>query len=146
GVPGPLVWRLALRDDQGAVMSRSCGLVGLGPPYQDAGRDLELLIWLRGSYRNIGIGRLCLPVILRQIVTAFVGLRVNGVPYRLLAYSPDAGVNKADRLAKAQWMNFFFDHGFRSLPPDPEEPAALPGVITLALELNEAAPLLTPGP
>jgi hypothetical protein len=28
-----------------------------------AGRNLEFLVWLRGPYRNLNIGRLCLPPI-----------------------------------------------------------------------------------
>jgi hypothetical protein len=134
GLTRPLVWRLAMRDDQGSVMKRSAGVVCVGPPYLAAGRDLELFLWLRGPYRNLGIGRLCLPPVLEAIGQAMQNLpRPGGSRYRLVTYYPDSGVDKADRLAKAQWMNFFFDHRFRSLVAD--DPAAVPGVLSLALEL-----------
>jgi hypothetical protein len=135
GLTQPLVWRLAMRDDQGSVMKRSAGVVCVGPPYLGAGLDLELFLWLRGPYRNLGIGRACLPEILASIGQALQPLpRPGGTRYRLVTYYPDSGVDKADRLDKAQWMNFFFDHRFRSVPA--EDPAAVPGVITLALELQ----------
>jgi hypothetical protein len=133
GLGEPLIWRLAMRDDKGQGMEQACGLVCAGPAFRGSGRNLELLVWLRGPYRNLGIGRLCLPRILEQIKEALRG-GLNGQPYRLVSYFPDGGVNRADRLAKAQWMNFFFDQGFRSVPAGDD--AALAGVITVALELS----------
>jgi hypothetical protein len=130
----PLVWRLALRDDRGMVMNRCAGVACVGPPYLGAGRDLEFLLWLRGSYRTLGIGRSRLPDILDTIRKSSEAWPAGQMPYRLVTYYPDSGVNKADRLAKAQWMNFFFDHRFRSVPAD--DPGAVPGVITLGLELR----------
>lgn len=130
----PLIWRLAMRTDLGTVMERSAGVACVGPPYLGAGRDLELFFWLRGPYRNLGIGRLCLPQIRDSILQALSALpRPDGKPYRLVTYYPNSGVDKADRLARAQWMNFFFDHRFRSIPAD--DPAFVAGVITLVLEL-----------
>jgi hypothetical protein len=135
GLPQPLVWRLAQRDDQGAVLNRSAGVACVGPPYLGAGRDLELFLWLRGPYRNLGIGRLCLRPVLEAIGQALRPLPLpGGRHYRLVTYYPDSGVDKADRLAKAQWMNFFFDHRFRSLVA--EDPAAVPGAISLGRELQ----------
>jgi hypothetical protein len=131
----PLVWRLALRDDRGTFLERSAGVICVGPPTLGAGRDLELFLWLRGSYRNLRIGRVCLKDVLRQIDGELrAPPRADGQRWRLVTYHPDRGVDRAERLAKAQWMNFFFDHGFRSL--ERGDPSAEPGTIALAREVQ----------
>jgi hypothetical protein len=137
----PLVWMLSLPDIQGtsstgencsAMLSqRPCGLVCAFPPSRGSGLDLEFLVWLRGPYRNIGVGRFCLRSILNDLADE---LRRTTRTYRLLVYYPDGGANRADRLQKALWMNFFFDHQFRSVLP--ADPGAVPGVITLARDIG----------
>jgi hypothetical protein len=127
----PLVWMLSLPEAQPAVAKRPCGLVCAFPPFRGAGLDLELLVWLRGPYRNIGIGRYCLGPILDDLAEE---LQRAGQTCRLLVYYPEGGTNRADRLQKALWMNFFFDYQFRSV--EPSDPGAVPGVITLAREIG----------
>jgi hypothetical protein len=134
-LPCPLVWRVAMRDNLGTVMKRSCGVVCVWPPFLDAGTDSEILIWLRGPYRNLGIGKVCLTKILEEIDQSLGELaRPNGEHRRLVTYYPNSRVDRADRLDRAQWMNFFFDHGFRSVPAGDQ--SAVPGVITLARQVE----------
>jgi hypothetical protein len=129
---GPPVWPLSLADGQDGLANRLCGLVCATPPFRGAGKDLEFLVWLRGPYRSLGLGRLAVQSILPELSEDLRDLPSG--PYRLLAYYPEGGVNKADRLQKAMWMNFFFDYGFRSVTP--ADPGALAGVITLAREVR----------
>jgi hypothetical protein len=135
----PLAWRLFLGKMRSPVARRRCcGLICVGPPYRGAGRDLELLIWLRGPYRNAGIGRSCFERALERIDRDLGGHLYDGrQPYRLLTYYPDSSISSADRLARSQWMNFFFDYGFRCVPAD--APGARASTITLAREVRERA-------
>ncbi len=130
----PMVWRLAMSDGHGGSMQRACGLACAGPAFLGSGRNLEFLIWLRGPYRDLGIGRLAMPTILNQIKATLKQAVQAAQPFRLVCYYPNNQVNRADRLAKAQWLNFFFDLGFRSAPPD--DPAALPGTVAVVLEIS----------
>jgi hypothetical protein len=129
----PLVWLLSVGGGPGALPTSPCGLVCAAPPFRGAGKDLEFLVWLRGPYRSLGIGWRALQSILPEI-REDLGDPGSGGPYRLLVYYPDGGVNKADRLQKAMWMNFFFDYDFRSVTP--ADPGALAGVTTLAWEVQ----------
>jgi hypothetical protein len=119
----PLVWMLSLRDGR-AVAGQPCGLVCAAPVSRGVGTDRELLVWLRGPYRNLGIGRKCLGLILREFFA-----ELHPQP-RLLAYYPDGEGSLADRLERAMWKNFFFDFGFRSLGRD--QSGSLPGVSAVA--------------
>jgi hypothetical protein len=131
----PLVWLLAVSDGPDGLPHRPCGLVCAAPPFRGAGTDLELLVWLRGPYRTLGIGRLALQTILPEIIAELGPLGQDlPAPYRLLVYYPEGGANKADRLQKAMWMNFFFDYGFRSVTTT--DAGALAGVITLGREVH----------
>src|SRR5262249_3799530 len=132
----PLAWMLSLQDSEGGALPQPCGLVCAFPPNRALGTELEFLVWLRGPYRNLGAGRQCLRGILADLIGDLrrPPLGQPRAAYRLLAYYPDGGANRAERLQKAMWMNFFFDHQFRSVMPD--DPSALPDVITLARQIG----------
>jgi hypothetical protein len=132
----PLVWRLwVTADPSPQSLRRCCGLVCVCPPYRGAGRNLELFAWLRGPYRNAALGRYSLPPILEMIDDEIGPRRApDGQPYRLLTYYPNGSLTSADRLARLQWMNFYFDYSFRCVPTS--APGALTGALTLARELR----------
>jgi hypothetical protein len=129
------VWMLSLRNGQDWPSNRPCGLVCAVPPFRGAGEDLEFIVWLRGPYRNFGVGRLCIRSIIKDLSDELSPLAPVPRPYRLLAYYPYGSPNQASRLKKALWMNFYFDYGFRSVT-DRDDPGALAGVITLARDLR----------
>jgi GNAT superfamily N-acetyltransferase len=131
GAMEPLVWLLFLKDGQQLPTDRPCGVVIVAPPYREAVKNLEFFMWLRGPYRNLGIGRQCIRPILDETPEYLSG---TGAEYRLLAYYPDNGGTGADRLEKAMWMNFFFDHGFRSVPANDLD--AFSSMVSLARELR----------
>lgn len=131
----PLVWRLSFKFGLNGRQRRTCGLICAGPAFRGAAEQLELIVWLRGPYRSLGIGRHRFGEILSKIGEELRGKKArNGLPFRLYVYYPDAGVNRAERLEQLMWRNFFFDYEFRAVKE--ADPGSLAGVITLARELG----------
>lgn len=131
----PLVWRLSFTFGQNESQRRTCGLICAGPAFRGAAEQLELIVWLRGPYRSLGIGRHRFGEILSKIGEELGGKPArNGLPFRLYVYYPDAGVNRAERLEQLMWRNFFFDYEFRAVKET--DAGSLAGVITLARELG----------
>jgi hypothetical protein len=127
-LPGATCWLLYLGD-----VIIPCGLVCAAPwPLDPTGQTLELLVWLRGPYRNLGIARPPLPVVL-AVLEGELGLAAPDMPYRLFAFYPSNAARIAERLATSMWMNFFFDAGFRTLPRN-DNPAG-GRMVSLALDL-----------
>src|SRR5262249_14681934 len=60
-------WWVTLRMGKQPRQDWPCGLVSVAPPYRGAEADLELLVWLRGPYRTLGIGRSCLQPIFEDL-------------------------------------------------------------------------------
>jgi hypothetical protein len=109
----PFVWIIYLKGPEERVGALPCGIISMAPPADEpAGKSLELFLWLRGPYRNLGIGRQC--DILKNIVSRLCDLPAPR-PSILLARYPDSGPSHAEKLDKAMWMNFFFDYGFKTL-------------------------------
>lgn len=131
----PLVWRLSFQFGLNGTQRRTCGLICAGPAFRGAAEQLELLVWLRGPYRSLGIGRHRFGDILSKIAESLRDKPARGGrPFRLYVYYPDAGVNRAERLEQLMWRNFFFDYEFRAVKAT--DPGSLAGVITLARQLG----------
>ena len=124
----PLLWLLHLRGTP-----FPCGLVCAAPWPGDLNMEnQEFLVWLRGPYRNLGIGREHMRFLLATIADELAVANPHG-RYRLLTCFPEEGGRNAERLEKAMWMNFFFDYGFRTLPR--QDPYAPRRATALALPL-----------
>jgi GNAT superfamily N-acetyltransferase len=108
----PLVWLLFLESGDAKPRLFPCGIVCAAAPAEKQDGVLELFVWLRGPYRNLGIGRRCFPALLEKLQDRDQGLPALGVK-RLITFYPEDGVTIGERLQKAMWMNFFFDYGFR---------------------------------
>jgi hypothetical protein len=89
--------------------------------------DGELILWLRGAYRSLGIGRTVAQEVLQVIdyECAFQAALLE----RLVVYHPVRGGSSGRRLELERWMDFFFDLGFRRV----RQPAR-PGTSFIILE------------
>jgi hypothetical protein len=87
-----------------------CGVILCEPRGgADGGRpDAELFIWLRGAYRNTGLGRTALRQVLDEELPA-----VWPAGFRLHVYLPVSSlVGPGGELQKAMWMTFFHHFEF----------------------------------
>jgi hypothetical protein len=85
-------------------------------PEVDLEQEAEFFVWLRGPYRNLGIGTQALRDILQEIEadSAFV-LPPETPLQRLTVYYPLQAAGSGGRLELERWMNFFFDQEFRRI-------------------------------
>jgi hypothetical protein len=79
----------------------------------ESDRFLELVVWIRGPYRSMGLGRECLPQILghslkREEVRDHFGVEDQTIFTRY----PRMSLYSGERVQQSQWMSFFFDQGF----------------------------------
>ena|GEM_PF-3875962 len=79
----------------------------------ESDRFLELVVWIRGPYRSMGLGRECLPRILghslkREEVSDHFGIEDQTIFTRY----PRMSLYSGERVQQSQWMSFFFDQGF----------------------------------
>ncbi len=73
----------------------------------------ELLFWVRGPYRTLGIGRRCLNELLPDILR----LPQMAIGSTLRVRLPGgAWVGTSERLQRDLWVAFFFQYGFRKRP------------------------------
>jgi hypothetical protein len=86
----------------------ACGVLLVRP--LDPSRD-ELLLWLRGAHRSLGLGRATMDVFRANILGGRRPVR------QLVARYPVYGSSSGDRLQRALWMNFFNDLNFRQERP-----------------------------
>jgi hypothetical protein len=85
-----------------------CGVVIVWTPKEPAGAR-ELLVWIRGAYRNLAIGRECMNVLCDHI---FDKLKAEAKEVRVRL--PGGGrLLGMDRTQKELWLAFFFQYGFR---------------------------------
>lgn len=74
---------------------------------------LELVVWIRGPYRSMGLGRDSLPRLLREHLTRENLTRHFGRPFdHVFTRYPKTSLYTGERVQQAQWMSFFFDQGF----------------------------------
>jgi hypothetical protein len=131
----PLVWVICLQGTEATGPILPCGVAIASPAVAPPKQALELLVWLRGPYRNLGIGRQCVRGLLDKVDQTLTGMPTDQRPTVLLVRYPESGVSHAERLDKAMWMNFFFDYGFRNLGRPDSNPELR--LITLARDLDE---------
>jgi hypothetical protein len=129
---GAPVWLLVADADAPSLIELKnlaayvCGIVLLSSPrgLEDS-RDpeFELLVWVRGTYRNLGFGRQGLGEPYRALWKALQGRHPQGFTLSVRYPTPeDAGQGDSQR--RAQWLSFFRAYGFRPRPPAPPPPGS----------------------
>ncbi|HEY7312336.1 MAG TPA: hypothetical protein VH643_23430 [Gemmataceae bacterium] len=85
----------------------------------------NFLVWMRGAYRNSGLGRFAVQTALREIAERLAKGETKSI--RLRVRLPVENMNgPGGELQKQMWMTFFFNHGFvRVTPPPPSAGAAM---------------------
>jgi hypothetical protein len=106
----------------------ACGVIRVLPPEPAAPNRHELIVWVRGPYRNLGICRVALNEALGEIWQSLARMH----------WSPSAGVEDftlfaryprgtlpsgGERLERAMWLSFFYDFDFRRRKLSPEKQA-----------------------
>jgi RimJ/RimL family protein N-acetyltransferase len=87
------------------VATIPCGIIVLHP-LTEAG-VCELFVWMRGAYRNSGLGRLALREVLNK------DLRERADVERLRAHLRTLEMKgPAAKLQETMWLTFFYHHGF----------------------------------
>jgi hypothetical protein len=145
-LPRPLCWLAALRepDKKGkpwAADEIACGVLLVAKPAGKKG-PFQLVIWLRGAYRNLRIGRECYQQVQDQIQQALQ--KIGPAPVTLQVCLPGAGQKgNVGKLQKAMWLNFYSSYGFHKVLPSsgqPEKNLTLEQVLTAATTPAAAAP------
>lgn len=90
-----------------------CGVIVLHAPPGET--TYELFVWMRGAYRNSGLGRLALRDVLYRQLKNRKDIQV------LRASLPSIGMKGAGaKIQESMWLTFFYHHGFqRSSSPGP---------------------------
>src|SRR5262249_13193731 len=85
--------------------------------------DFELVVWLRGAYRNLGIGRECLGGLLADIRRGLPPQRGRHLRVRFPGMArPGSG----KRMQKEMWIRFFSQYGLhRNVYPRAASPEDL---------------------
>jgi GNAT superfamily N-acetyltransferase len=109
----PSVWLITTLPEGRPAVDEGrevCGLVVAWPGATGA-NDVELLVYVRGPYRDLGVGRAAMKFVLEQMKTAARYQQAS-----LLTRYPREGVECGDkRLGNAIWWTFFTFYGFRTL-------------------------------
>ena len=139
GGAAPLVWQLLLAEELprpgGAVLmlaplAHLQGFpVGLVAAYRRSASAYELVVWLRGAYRSMGLGRVAAegdgsagPSLFRRIAgEVWRRSGAAGGEILLAARYPLLGGSSADALQQDLWCNYFSDYGFGRAPDDGDE-------------------------
>jgi hypothetical protein len=89
----------------------------------DGAEEHELFAWLRGPYRNLGIGHSCVEQLAPVVLTRLP--EVQPRPYLRVRYPGAGRVGGAHRLQQEMWLAFFYQYGFRPVPrrerPNPDD-------------------------
>jgi hypothetical protein len=94
-----------------------CGAVLVWAP-PDSAEEYELLVWIRGAYRNLGIGRECLRELLPGLLAGLRGLP-NRRPVLRVRYPGGARSGGMNKMQKEMWLAFFYEYRFLAGdPPD----------------------------
>jgi hypothetical protein len=141
----PLVWLIPVPRQTPAPAEWSsdelaCGMICVLPETSARG---EVLVWIRGPYRNLGIGRDCfdgsdspLEHVWKKLKSLAerdcLGNMSRAEDAALVVRYPNGALpSNADRLERGMWLSFFFDYGFRRQKPTlaPVDPKAEPDLI-----------------
>jgi hypothetical protein len=124
--------------------SYPCGVVLVWRPPGAQG-DCELVAWLRGAYRNLGIGRQCLKDLLPRILQALQALPGGDERHLRVRFPGVARLGSGKRMQKEMWLRFFHQYEFhRNVSPG----AAQAGDLVLELKYKAAlgGPVMAAGP
>jgi len=88
-----------------------CGIIVLKPLAEKG--VCELLVWMRGAYRNSGLGRLALREVLHKQLKDRPDVERLRVRLRSLEMKGPAA-----KLQESMWLTFFYHHGFFPMPRD----------------------------
>jgi hypothetical protein len=92
-----------------------CGIVLVWKP-PDSTTDYELVVWLRGAYRNLGIGRACLEDLFPKIISGLQLLPRRREKVRVRF--PSAGrLGGTNTMQMHMWLRFYNRHGVRRRVP-----------------------------
>jgi hypothetical protein len=94
-------------------------VVAFSPGKEGQATERELLVWVRGPYRTLGLGRETVPALLAAIDTELKGSGIK----RLFVRYPTVGSTQGDRLQRTMWTWFFNDNDFQCDPRPEEVPA-----------------------
>jgi hypothetical protein len=86
------------------------------PWFMKPRNEWELLVWIRGPHRTLGLGRDSLSEILKEMSPTLLEKGIT----RLYARFPRLGTTQGDRLQRVVWTWFFNDHDFVNDPNAPE--------------------------
>jgi hypothetical protein len=97
-----------------------CGLIDISPAGGDGqanGRPpvYDFFVWMRGAYRNTGLGRTAVQAVLDNLP--------NGVrPCRLRVRLPvESLTGPGGKLQEGMWLTFFHHHDFKRVAPPPPQ-------------------------
>ena len=97
-----------------APVRAPCGIVLVNPaaPPPDGARTYELFVWMRGAYRNTGLGRPALRQVLDEL------RQLLGLPFRLSIKLPTGDLTgPGGQLQRGMWLTFFYHLGFERSAP-----------------------------
>jgi hypothetical protein len=123
GREAPSVWLLVLAPEDGqpappvSESGQAAGIVLMWQP-DPRRQELELLVWMRGPYRDLGLGRKGIEAILAQLK----GLQKYQAMSLRARYPREAFACQEDKQPSAMWRTFLTFYGFRpTLPTAPDE-------------------------
>jgi hypothetical protein len=119
--PAGSVWLIFVTPRPAAPLTAPgcvvCGLIGSFP----TALTVELFVWVRGPYRNLGIGRAAVRYVLEPLWQE-LSTRASGSKFSMWTRYP--GGNKAhvpESARLASWLNFFYYYDFRKPETDSED-------------------------
>lgn len=147
----PMVWLLKLgRLRSDGEIERIDELrdypVGVLAVYRlgDSPPAYEVMFWLRGAYRSLGIGRHAIEyrvdgVMLYEAIRAELRQRHPGHNVTVIARYPGQGPRGGDRLQRSLWLDFLHDYDFRRVEA-PDDPFLILSYTVTAAATPAAAP------
>jgi hypothetical protein len=115
----PAVWLLAVASSadphphQWNPDRYPCGVVVVSG--DTGGRAFELFVWVRGAYRNLGIGRKCLNHIFTPDILAPLKEAGHGDDSLRVRLPNVSRPHAAEKMQDEMWSAFFFEFGFRKV-------------------------------
>jgi GNAT superfamily N-acetyltransferase len=108
-----------VEEHGGSENHYACGIIALK---KVAGMHevSDLFVWIRGPYRNIGIGRRCLEQVYKNLADELP----RGTTIRVRYPEPNS-VNSGDRSRRDLWLNFFQHYNFTLQPLKSAQTASL---------------------
>jgi hypothetical protein len=100
-------------------------MIWVTPPLTADPSSFELLVWMRGPYRNLGVLRECfnvpLEILWQSLCLVMRGFVGDMHEFKVAVRYPQGLLpGSGEKLERAMWLSFFYDYDFRrqKLPPD----------------------------